>query len=109
MSDPKANPEAVDGDPVPAKNMAAALTRGTLVFGDGATQVFTPDGRTTYVDHGRPTVGEWSIVGDGMFSSYWPPDYRATYSLGWIVEEKGVVGLSFTDVSRGERFDGRYQ
>src|SRR4051794_11754111 len=37
-----------DGDLVDADHMLAALTAGTLVFGDGPTQVFTSDGRTTY-------------------------------------------------------------
>ncbi|GAA4567162.1 hypothetical protein [Planotetraspora kaengkrachanensis] len=41
------NDEVVDAD-----HMSAALTAGTLVFGEGATQVFTSDGHTTY----RPVV-----------------------------------------------------
>lgn len=98
-----------NGDPVLAKDMPDALTAAALVFGDGATQTFTPDGTTIYVDHGRPTQGEWSIVGDGTFSSFWPPDYRATYGLRWIVNGGAVTGLTFIQAERGERFDGRYQ
>jgi len=98
-----------DGDLVPAADMAAALTAATLVFEDGATQVFTPDGQTTYVEHGRTTKGEWSVVKDGEFSSFWPPDYRASYTLRWIVEGASTVGLSFTDTISGQRFRGRYQ
>jgi hypothetical protein len=97
-----------DGDPVLAKDMSDALTAAPLVFADGATQVFTADGKTTYVEHGRSTQGEWSIVADGAFSSFWPPDYRATYNVRWIVEG-GVTGLSFTQAERGDRFDGRYE
>lgn len=98
-----------DGDLVLAKDMPDALTAATLVFSDGATQKFTPDGKTTYVEHGRPTQGEWSIVKDGEFSSFWPPDYRASYALRWIVDGGTVTGLSFTEVARGDRFDGRYE
>lgn len=98
-----------DGDPVLAKDIPGALTAATLVFSDGATQSFTLDGQTTYVDHGRPTQGEWSIVKDGEFSSFWPPDYRARYALRWIVDGETVTGLSFTEVQRGDRFDGRYE
>ena len=88
--------------------MADALTAATLVFDDGATQTFTPDGRTTYVEQTRQTAGEWSVLADGTFSSFWPPDYRATYALRWIVEDHSPVGLSFTDARSGRRFDGRY-
>jgi hypothetical protein len=98
-----------DGEPVAAADMPAALTGGTLVFGDGATQVFTADGRTTYVEGGRPSEGEWSVIEDGRFSSFWPPSYHATYALRWIVEDGSPVGLSFTETGRGERFDGRYR
>ena len=97
-----------DGDLVLAKDMPDALTAATLIFGDGATQTFTPNGMTTYVEHGRPTQGEWSIVKDGEFSSFWPPAYRANYAVRWIVEDGAVTGLSFTQSERGERFDGRY-
>ena len=89
--------------------MPGALTAATLVFGDGATQEFTPDGRTTYVEQGRQTVGEWSVVSDGTFSSFWPPDYRALYAVRWIVDDEARVGLSFTDARSGRSFDGRYR
>jgi hypothetical protein len=101
--------KVADGDLVLAKDMLAALTAATLVFADGATQTFTADGKTTYVEHGRPTQGEWSIKEDGAFSSFWPPDYRAAYNLRWIVERGAVTGLSFTQAERGDRFDGRYE
>jgi hypothetical protein len=89
--------------------MADALTAATLVFDDGATQTFTPDGRTTYVEQGRQTAGEWCGRAGGPFSCFWPPAYRATYALRWIVEDDSPVGLSFTDARSGQRFDGRYR
>ena len=97
-----------DGDLVQAKDMRDALTVATLQFKDGATQVFTVDGRTTYVEQGRSSQGEWSIIGDGEFSSFWPPSYRATYALRWTVEDGAVTGLSFTQEETAERFEGRY-
>ena len=80
-----------------------------MVFGDGATQTFTAEGKTTYVENSQPTQGEWSIVGDGAFSSFWPPDYRATYNIRWIVKGGAITGLSFIQVESSERFDGRYE
>jgi len=100
--------KVANGDLVLAKDMQDALTAATLVFDDSASQTFTTDGKTTYVENGRSTRGEWSIVRDGEFSSFWPPDYHATYSLSWIVEDGAIRGLSFTQAGRGERFDGRY-
>lgn len=98
-----------NGELVAAADMTAALTAGTLQFRDGSIQAFTPDGRTTYVEQGRTTVGEWSVLGNGKFSSFWPPDYRATYTVRWIVDGPCATGLSFTEDGRGQRFDGRYQ
>ena len=98
-----------DGELVAAADIPSALTAARLVFGDGTAQMFTADGRTTFVERGRTTTGEWSVVGDGRFASFWPPDYRATYTLRWIVEGSSPTGLSFTADGRGERFDGRYQ
>jgi hypothetical protein len=85
-----------------------ALTAGELVFGDGATQVFDVDGATTYVENGRATQGEW-YVEDGHYVSFWPPSYRASYDLRWIVEDGAVVGLRFVELGRGSQFDGRYR
>ena len=66
------------------------------------------DGRTTYVENGRPTRGKWS-VDEGRFSSFWPPSYRASYELRWIVEDGAIVGLRFTETGRGSKFEGRYR
>lgn len=46
-----------DGDLVQANDMPDALTAATLHFRDGATQVFTADGKTTYVEQGRSSQG----------------------------------------------------
>jgi hypothetical protein len=100
--------EAADGDLVAPEVVPRAVTAGTLVFADGATQVFDAAGTTTYVEHGRRTAGEWYVDGDGCFGSFWPPGYRARYELRWIVEEGAVAGLRFVELGRGARFDGRY-
>ena len=109
MTRPDDVPAATNGELVRAADMPDALTAGTLVFDDGATQEFTRDGRTTYVEQGRQTAGVWSVLSDGTFYSFWPPEYRATSDLLWIVEDNSPVGLSFTDARSGRRFDGRYR
>ena len=100
--------KVANGDLVLAKDMKAALTAATLHFPDGATQAFAADGQTTYTEQGRSSAGQWSVMDDGEFSSFWPPSYRATYALRWIVEAGAVTGLSFTHEETAERFDGRY-
>jgi hypothetical protein len=97
-----------DGDIVAPAFIPRALTAGELVFSDHATQVFETDGGTTYIENGRPTRGNW-YVDEGHFTSFWPPSYRASYELRWIVEDGAIVGLRFTDLGRGSRFDGRYR
>ena len=47
--------KVANGDLVCAKDMPDALTAAALVFGDGARQTFTADGKTTYVDPGGST------------------------------------------------------
>lgn len=98
-----------DGDEVAVEHIPTALTAGSFVYDDGATQRFEPGGHTTYVEHGRPTRGEWYLDDDGRFWSFWPPTYRACYDLRWIVEDSKVVGLSFIEVGHQTRFDGRYR
>ena len=97
-----------DGDIVAPALIPRAVTAGELVFSDRATQVFQADGETTYVENGRPTTGQWS-VDKGHFSSFWPPSYRASYELRWIVEDGTIVGLRFTELGRGSQFEGRYR
>ena len=101
--------DVVDGQLVDAADMIAALTAAQFVFQNGATQSFTADGRTTYVERGVRSAGEWSVAGGGTFASFWPPTYRATYTVRWIVEKGVPVGVSFTDTRSGVGYDGRYQ
>jgi hypothetical protein len=101
--------EVVDGEPVAASLIPLAVTAGELLFDDGATQSFEVGGDTSYIEaDGRPTEGKWYVDEDGRFCSFWPPTYRACYDLRWIVEGDEIVGLSFTGLSQGTRFDGRY-
>jgi hypothetical protein len=101
--------DVADGQLVDAADMIAALTAAEFVFDDGATQSFTAAGQTTYVDQGVPSTGDWSVVGDGTFASFWPPTYRATYTVRWLIEDGARVGVSFTDTRSGARYAGRYR
>jgi len=101
--------EVSDDDVVAPALLPRALTLGALVFSDGATPGFQSDGGTMYVDNGRPTRGEWYVDDDGHHASIWPPSYRAGHDLRWMVEDGAVVGLRFTDLGRGSRFEGRYR
>jgi hypothetical protein len=98
-----------DGDRINAADIPEAVTRAPFTYADGATQVFTRDGRTTYTEKGRQTSGEWSVDDQGRFSSFWPPSYRATYDVSWVTGPDGdVVGIRFTEVNRGDTFEGRF-
>jgi hypothetical protein len=103
------NLAVADGDLVKPGHIPAALTAGSIAYDDGATQTFESGGGTTYVEHERPSHGEWYVDNEGRFCSFWPPGYRACYDLHWIVENGSVVGLTFTDVERGSVFVGRYR
>lgn len=109
MAHSSRNFDVVDGELVDAQDLPAALTAGTFVYADGATQVFSADGRTTYTEGGRPTQGEWSVLGNGRFSSFWPPSYRAAYVVRWIAEAGTPVGVRFIEAQSGSAFEGRYQ
>jgi hypothetical protein len=108
MPEPLRDLRVDNDDLVHADHIAAAVTAGTLVYDNGATQVFTADGQTTYTDRGRPSQGNWWALGDGKFISFWPPDYQATYELRWVVEGGAITGLTFIEAEQGTRFDGRY-
>lgn len=96
-------------DRIAAADVAEALTRAAFTYADGATQVFTPDGRTTYTENGNPSSGEWGVDDQGKFWSFWPPTYRAAYDLLWITGAVGeVVGIRFSELNRGSTFEGRY-
>jgi hypothetical protein len=98
-----------DGDDIDAADIPEALTAAPFVYSDGATQVFTPDGRTTFVENGAPTTGEWGVDESGKFWSFWPPSYRATYHVSWIVDAQGErAGVRFVDVRGGAPSEGRY-
>ena len=101
--------DVADNDPVAAAQIPLALTGGKFVYVDGATQVFDVDGGTTYVEHGRETRGQWYVDDEGDFRSFWPPSYQASYDLRWIVEGGTIVGVRFTELREGSRFDGRYR
>lgn len=100
---------ADDGAPVPSEQIEAAVTAGDFVYGDGATQSFDLDGATRYVEGGRQTEGTWSVDENGRFCSFWPPSYRASYDLRWMVDNGRIVGLRFSDIKGGAPFEGRYQ
>ncbi|QYN26443.1 hypothetical protein K1T34_42260 [Amycolatopsis sp. DSM 110486] len=97
-----------DGEQVATKNLLAALTAGRIVYDNGAEQVFDHSGVTTYVDRGHPTRGDWYVDADGRFASFWPPSYRASYDLYWMVEDGSIVGLRFIHCGDGSQFSGRY-
>ena len=109
MTDPFDDPQVTDGQTVTAGDIPAAVTHGELAYDDGATQTFTADGSTMYVESGRPTHGEWYVDDDGQFCSFWPPTYRACYRLAWMVENGQITGLRFSDLSKGSHFNGRYR
>ncbi len=97
-----------DREMVQAADIADAVTAGSFLYDDGATQTFDTSGATTYIEHGAPTHGEWYLDDEGHFCSFWPPSYRACYELRWLVEGGEVIGLEFTELNRGSTFAGRY-
>ena len=52
------SPAVSDDDRIDPADIAAALTRAPFAYADGATQVFTPDGRTVYTENGTHSSGE---------------------------------------------------
>lgn len=98
-----------DGDVVPTDAIGAAVTAAPLRYEDGARQSFAGSGRTTYLEGARRTDGEWSVDESGRFTSFWPPSYRATYELFWLVDDGAVTGLRFVDTRSGARFEGRFE
>ena len=98
-----------DGDRVVPSDIPDALTRAPFTYADGATQVFTSDGRTVYTEGGRPSSGECKVDEDGRFQSFWPPSEYTNYDLSWIAGSDGeAIGIRFTDPNRGATFEGRY-
>jgi hypothetical protein len=101
--------EQHDGDPVTPDRIPAALTAGEFLYDDGATQIFSPSGATTYVEGGQPTSGEWYLDEHGQFWSFWPPTERTHYELTWLVEEGRVRGLRFNGRNNDLTFVARYR
>ena len=81
-----------DDTAVAAADIPKAVAAGRLVYVDGATQVFTIDGRTIYSERSGDSAGEWYVDDHGRFCSFWPPSYRACYALRWMVEDARIVG-----------------
>jgi MOSC domain-containing protein YiiM len=102
------NNKPADGDPVAPESIPGALTAGPFRFDDGATQVFTADGETSYSEHGRASRGTWYVEGQS-FCSFWPPSYTGCYDLSWLVEAGEITGLRFIDQRDRKQFVGRYQ
>lgn len=102
MNPTSASSNLSDGDPVAANDMTSALTSSGFIYNDGATQTFVDAGTTTYVERGRKSHGDWSALGDGRFSSFWPPVYRASYDLHWIVRTVLRWGCVFGKTSLDE-------
>jgi hypothetical protein len=102
-------PSVKNGDRIDAGDIGEALMRAPFTFTDGATQVFTRDGRTTYIGNASSTSGTWGVNDQGQFWSFWPPSYRATYDVFWITDTEGnVVGIRFSELNSGATFEGRY-
>jgi hypothetical protein len=98
-----------DGDRIDAADIPSALTRAPLTFANGATQVFTSDGRTVYSERGKPSPGEWKVDDDGRFQSFWPPSEYTNYDVTWIADSHGeAIGIRFADPEREATFEGRY-
>jgi hypothetical protein len=98
-----------DGEPVSAVDLPVAVTAAPLRYTDGSWQSFLASGVTTFFEGGHPTEGQWSVDDDGRFTSFWPPSYRATYEVTWLVSGGQVTGLQFADVRTGDRFHGHFQ
>lgn len=95
-------------DRIHPDDIVEALTGAPFVYADGATQVFTTDGETTYIEHGSQTHGQWGVDEHGRFWSFWPPDYRAEYDVFWLADTTGISGVRFVDRTSGATSAGRY-
>ena len=109
MLDSLAGFDVRDGDTVTAHDLPAAVTAAPLQYTDGSRQWFLASGLTTFVENGHPTEGQWSVDDDGRFTSFWPPSYRATYDVTWLVTCGQITGLRFVDSRTGDRYDGRFR
>lgn len=99
---------AADGDPLRAEEAREVLRGAELVYDDGAIQQFAADGTTMYAEAGHQTHGEWAVDDDGSFTSFWPPSFRARYTLKWRVTNQ-IVGLTFVNHGDGSVFSGNFR
>jgi hypothetical protein len=44
-----------------------------IVRGEATTQLFSAAGETVFTDHGKESIGRWSVEGD-QYCSTWPPN-----------------------------------
>jgi hypothetical protein len=58
-------PQALNGEPVTADAIPAAVTAGTLRYDDGSVQIFNHDGSTTYTENGTATGLRFTEVNNG--------------------------------------------
>lgn len=64
--------------PIDGPAIRQALESRTLIYEDGTTQDFRPDGKTLY---GKDSWGGWRVEGD-RYCSVWPPSDRwACYDM----------------------------
>src|SRR3546814_11436626 len=93
-----------DGDRIDAADIPSALTRAPFTYANGATQVFTSDGRTVYTERGKPSPGEWKVDDDGRFQSFWPTSESNNYDVTWIAESHvEAIGIRVTAPEWGDR------
>jgi len=93
---------------IAADDISEAVTRAPFAYSDGATQIFTTDGKTAFTENGATSRGEWGVTGSGRFWSFWPPDYRAEYDVFRLVDGDRSIGVRFVDNTSGATSDGRY-
>jgi hypothetical protein len=107
MSDAEQQAGRTDGR-IAAEDNSGAVTRAPLAYPDGATQIFTADGRTAFTENGATSRGEWGVTASGRFWSFWPPEYRAEYDVFRIMNGDENIGVRFVDNTSGATSDGRY-
>lgn len=96
-------PALADETRLDGAGITAALMDKTLVYDDGATQIFHADGTTTY-ENGKPSIGRWALRGD-RYCSVWPPsDLWACYD---VLQSADGQSLTFVSDS-AERTSGHY-
>jgi hypothetical protein len=80
---------AEDWQPLDGPAIRAALESRSLIYDDGTTQDFRPDGRTLY---GTDSWGTWRVEGN-RYCSAWPP------SDAWSCYDMAQDGLRLKFIS----------